>query len=138
MKRTLLLLLALAIFMVSCGTPGVYLLDDYLPVLIDPSTQYPYTEKITVTNCSTGAVLAFTDGSSHDLIRMRLEGIQCMRSKDDGSLTPLYTVEFTTTEGVVTLHIASEYDYILDGYHYEALRSSVDLLYFDGLFTETE
>ena len=136
MKRILILLLSLGIFLISCGTPGVYLLDDYLPKLIDPATQYPYTEKITVTQCSTGKVLEFMEGSDHDLIRMRLEGIQCIREKDSGALMPLYTIEFTTTEGIVTLQIASEYDYILDGYVYEAMRSSVDLLYFDGLFAE--
>ncbi|MBQ8185351.1 MAG: hypothetical protein IJ037_00585 [Clostridia bacterium] len=136
MKRILILLLSAALFLASCGTPGVYLLDDHLPELIDPSTQYPYTEKITVTQCSTGKVLEYTEGSDHDLIRMRLEGIRCIREKDTGALTPLYTIEFTTTDGTVTLHIASEYDYILDGYVYEAMRSSVDLLYFDGLFAE--
>ena len=76
MKRILILFLALGLFLISCGTPGVYLLDDYLPQLMNPATQYPYTEKITVTQCSTGKVLEYTDGGDHDLIRMRLEGIQ--------------------------------------------------------------
>ena len=137
MKRTLILLLSLVILLTACGTPGVYILDENLPVLIDPTTQYPYTEKITVTDHASGKVLEYTDGISHDQIRMRLEGIHCIREKDDGTHTPLYTVEFTTTEGIVTLGIASEYDYILDGYHYEAMRSSVDLFYFAGLFTES-
>lgn len=136
MKRILTVLLAMMVLLTACGTPGVYILDESLPVLIDPTTQYPYTEKITVTDHASGKVLEYTDGTSHDQIRMRLEGIRCIREKDDGSYTPLYTVEFTTTEGVVTLGIASAYDYILDGYHYEAMRSSVDLFYFAGLFAE--
>jgi len=136
MRRITVLLLALTVVLCSCMTPGVYILDENLPVLIDPATQYPYTEKITVTDHASGKVLEYTDGISHDQIRMRLEGIRCIREKDDGSYTPLYTVEFTTTEGVVTLGIASAYDYILDGYHYEAMRSSVDLFYFAGLFAE--
>lgn len=138
MKRILILLLALTAVLCSCTTPGVYILDENLPVLIDPSTQYPYTEKITVTDHASGKVLEFTDGISHDQIRMRLEGIRCIREKDDGSYPLLYTVEFTTTEGIVTLGIASEYDYILNGYHYEAMRSSVDLFYFAGLFASAE
>ena len=136
MKRTMILLLSLTILMTACGTPGVYVLDEYLPVLIDPATQYPYTEKITVTETATGKVLEYTEGTDHDRIRMRLEGIQCIREKDDGSYTPVYTVAFTTTEGVVTVGIASEYDFILDGYHYEAMRSSADLYFFAGLFAE--
>ena len=106
MKRILVLLLALAAVLCSCTTPGIYILDENLPVLIDPSTQYPYTEKITVTDHASGKVLEFTDGISHDQIRMRLEGIRCIREKDDGSYQLLYTVEFTTTEGIVTLGIA--------------------------------
>lgn len=136
MKRYAILGLALVMMLCSCMTPGVYILDENLPVLIDPTTQYPYTEKITVTEHATGKVLEYTDGISHDQIRMRLEGIHCIREKDDGTYTPVYTVEFTTTEGIVTLGIASEYDYILNGYHYEAMRSSVDMLYFAGLFAK--
>lgn len=138
MKRFVILAFALTMVLCSCMTPGVYILDENLPVLIDPTTQFPYTEKITVTDHSTDKVLEYTDGVSHNQIRMRLEGIHCIREKDDGSYTPVYTVEFTTTEGTVTLGIASEYDYILDGYHYEAMRSSVDMLYFAGLFAGTD
>lgn len=118
----------------SCDAPGVYKLDDYLPPLIDITTQYPYITSIEVTDNTSGASLEFVDSANLDSIRMRLEGIKCIREKDDGSYPIVYTIVFNTTDSVFTIGIASENDYVIDGYHYEAMRSGVDMLYFAGLF----
>lgn len=129
-------LLCILFCLAGCGSFKVYEMNDILPPLVDITTQYPYTEKITVTNCSTGETLEFTEGTDHNLIRMRLEGIQAIREKVKDEITPLYEITFFTTDGTTAVSILSEYDCVIDGYRYEALRSSVDLIYFENLFAE--
>jgi len=136
-KRLAAALLVLVLLSLSgCGFLKVYNLDEILPPLIDITTQYPYTEKITVTNCLTGEALEFTEGKDHDLIRMRLEGIQAIREKAKASDDqPLFEITFTTTDGIFSVKILENgYHLVIDGYNYETLGSAVDLLYFENLF----
>ena len=139
MKRVLSILLVISALLAlsGCGSFKVYQMNDILPPLVDITTQYPYTEKITVTECSSGKSLEFTEGADHDMIRMRFEGIQAIREKpksDDPA--PLFDIVFTTTDSTVAISVLSEYAFLYDGYKYEILRSGIDLIYFENLFTE--
>lgn len=138
MKKIILgiILLGTLLCLAGCGSFRVYQFDEIIPPLWDITTQNPYTEKICVTNCSTGETLEYTEGDDHDMIRMRLEGIQAIREKDKGDSSPLYEITFYTTDGTTSISVLSEYDCVIDGYRYEALRSGFDLLYFEALFTE--
>lgn len=132
----------LAIWMLTlagCGSLKVYDMNEILPPLIDVTTQYPYTEKITVKNCVTGEILEFTEGDDHDLIRMRFEGIQAIREKMKSSadIAPLYEVTFHTTgEDFTVSLLENQYYFVIGGYKYEAIRSGIDLLYFENLFLQ--
>ncbi|MGN1408795.1 MAG: hypothetical protein ACI4XJ_01330 [Eubacteriales bacterium] len=134
--KGIVIILICIFVLISCDSPGVYKLDDYLPPLMDITTQYPYITSIEVTEESSGVTLEFTEGKELDSIRMRFEGIKCIREKDGGDNEILYTVTFHTTDADFTIGISSAEDYIIDGYHYEAMRSGVDLLYFGGLFKD--
>ncbi len=131
-------MLMLLLMLTACGTPGLYVLDDYIPELIDIETQYPYTEKITVMNCTTGAELEYTDGEMHDNIRMHFEGIQCTRDKvkENAVYTPLYEVTFYATDMTTTVTVLSDSAYLIGGYRYDAITSGVDLMYLENLFAE--
>ncbi len=138
MKKLLLALLTLALFLTACqNPPGMYILDENIPVLIDPATQYPYTEKVTVTDCTTGESREYTDGQMHDKIRMHFEGIRCTRDKikEGKAYTPLYEVTFHATDRAVTVQVLSDSAYLMDGYRYDAITSGVDLIYLASLFT---
>lgn len=131
-------IISLCVFMlISCDAPGVYKLDDHLPPIMDITTQYPYVTSIEVTDNSSGVTLEFTEEKELGSIRMRFEGIKCIRENDSVEHEILYTVVFHTTDSDFTIEIYSETDYVIDGYHYEAMRFSVDLFYFNALFTET-
>lgn len=129
-------LLCILLCLVSCGSFRVYSFDELLPPLMDITTQYPYTEKITVTCCTNGETVEYTEASDQDMLRMRLQGIQAIREKAKNENAPLYEITFHTTEGVLKIAVLSEYDCIIDGYRYEALRSGFDLLYFEDLFIQ--
>lgn len=121
----------------GCGSFKVYHINDIVPPLIDMTTQYPYTEKITVTNCTTGETLEYTEGSDHDLIRMQLEGIEAVREKvkDNEKYQPLFVITFHTTEGKTDVQLLdNSYRFIIDGYLYDALRSKIDIVFFENLF----
>ena len=135
MKKFLSLLM-IALMLTACGTPGLYVLDDEIPELINITTQYPYTEKITVVNCADGSTLEYTDAKMHDNLRMNFEGIQCIREKIDETAvyTPQFEVTFHTTDGEVTVTVLSDSAYLLNGYRYDAITSGVDLVYFTNLF----
>lgn len=135
MKKLLteiLLFLSVVLF-VSCGSLQTYNIGDLIPDLWDVTTQYPYTEKITVTNCATGDSVEFTDSSDMNMICMQLEGIECIREKPKGE-APLFEITFQTTNSRTTLEILSEYYYIFDGYRYNAVGNGVDLVFFNNLF----
>ena len=94
---------------------------------------------ITVKNCTTGEILEFTEGDDHDLIRMRFEGIQAIREKMKSSadISPLYEVTFHTTGDDLTVSLLeNQYYFVIGGYKYEAIRSGIDLLYFENLFLQ--
>ncbi|MGN1347234.1 MAG: hypothetical protein ACI4V1_10655 [Eubacteriales bacterium] len=139
MKRFFAPLVTLLLFLTACGTPGLYLLEDELPVLMDITTQYPYTEKITVTDCASGEVREYIDGAAHDRIRMQFEGIQCIREKKNAGTdsAPQFEVTFYTTDGQTTVTILSASAYLIGEYRYDAMTSGVDLVYFRNLFAES-
>ncbi len=137
MKKILIAFLMLALFLTACqNPPGMHILDESIPVLIDPTTQYPYTEKILVTDCASGETREYTDGQMHDNIRMRFEGIRCTREKikEGKEYTPLYEVTFVATDTTVTVKVLSDSAYLLDEYRYDAITSGVDLIYLGSLF----
>ena len=138
-KRIFLsIVICLTLLFTGCDTLKVYNFSEMLPPLMDIETQYPYTVKITVTESVTGESVEFNEGRDHELIRMQLEGIQSIRDKYDVEEhgEPRYTVEFQTTTGKFTLVILSEVDFLIDGYHYESVRSGADLYYFASLFAK--
>ena len=136
-RITAALLVLIMLTLSGCGSFKVYDINEIIPPLIDVTTQYPYTEKITVTKCDTGETLEFTEGADHDLIRMQFEGIPAIREKlkASASVNPLYEVTFYTTEGSVTVSVLeNKFNFAIDGYMYETMRSAIDLLFFENLF----
>lgn len=138
MKRALCLFIALILSLsaISCGTPGLYVIDELIPPLIDISTQYPCLEKITVFSSDTQTELEFTEGTELDNIRMRFEGIKCIREKlpDAADHPSAYTVAFFTSDSEVKIYLVSESVCIINDYKYEAMTSGFDFMYFAGLF----
>lgn len=133
MKKFLSVILLSVMVLTGCGSLTTYDLGELIPELWDITTQYPYTEKITVTDCTNGTVLEFTDSSDMSNIRMQLEGIACIREKEEGT-APLYEITFHTTAGTESIEILSEYYYMFGGYRYNAVGAGVDLIYLAGLF----
>jgi len=146
MKRIVLLLMA-ALFILpgltGCQEPMVYNLSELIPELMDIETQYPYVEKIIVTDTETGEQMEFTEGVDHDRIRMQFQDLQCIREKESGSV-PGYLVSFVTTDGTTDVLVVSrEGSYltnavVIGGYRYECLISGVDQTFFAGLFGNAE
>ena len=138
MKRLFCVLMAIVMLVLTgCGSFKVYDINEIVPPLIDVTTQYPYTEKITVTNCTTGETQEFTEGSDHDLIRMQFEGIEAVREKvkNTQEFTPLFVITFHTTEGKTDIQLLdNSYRFIIDGYLYDALRAKIDIVFFENLF----
>ncbi len=139
MKKNLAMILVCVCVVMCLGgcrkTPGLYVLDDYIPELMDVTTQYPYVEKISVTDCASGNTVEFTDGVTHDIIRMQFEGIQCIREKTGAAdYGPLFTVTFYTTDGETTVYVLSKSEYIIGEYLYEAMTAGVDVVFFENLF----
>ena len=82
----------------SCDAPGVYSLDGSLPPLIDSETQYPYVQSVDVTN-SDGNTVTLVSSGEMDNIRMKFEGIKCVKEKSPEQSETLYTVTFNTNDG---------------------------------------
>ena len=120
----------------SCSSLRTYYLDEYLPELIDITTQYPYTESITVTEVSTGKTVDFTTGEEMDNIRMQFEGIECTRHDLTENYAPAYEVCFRTTDGDVILGIASTTHFIIGEYRFSSIALKFDLFYFEKLFED--
>lgn len=134
MKKILFIMLICLLLFSSCST-GVYTLGDVLPELIDITTQYPYVESITVFETASQRSVTFTDGITHNNIRMQFEGIQCTREKSKGDYPSLYTVTFSTTEGDVKVYIVSNHEFLINGYLYTSIALELDLVYFEHLFS---
>ena len=117
----------------SCDAPGVYRLDDSLPPLIDSETQYPYIQSVDVTN-SDGNTVTLVSSGEMDNIRMKFEGIKCVKEKSPEPSEILYTVTFNTNDGKYTISVISEDKLILDGVTYDVLRGGADLFYLTSLF----
>ena len=117
----------------SCDAPGVYSLDDSLPPLIDSETQYPYVQSVDVTNSAGNTVTLVSSGEMGN-IRMKFEGIKCVKEKSPEPSEILYTVTFNTNDGKYTISVISEDKLIIDGVAYDVLRGGADLFYLASLF----
>ena len=117
----------------SCDAPGVYSLNDSLPPLIDSETQYPYVQSVDVTN-SDGNTVTLVSSAEMDNIRMKFEGIKCVKEKSSEQSEILYTVTFNTNDGKYTISVISEDKLIIDGVTYDVLRGGADLFYLASLF----
>lgn len=117
----------------SCDAPGVYSLDGSLPPLIDSETQYPYVQSVDVTN-SAGNTVTLVSSGEMDNIRMKFEGIKCVKEKSSEQSETLYTVTFNTNDGKYTISVISEDKLIIDGVAYDVLRGGADLFYLASLF----
>ena len=117
----------------SCDAPGVYSLNDSLPPLIDSETQYPYVQSVDVTN-SDGNTVTLVSSGEMDNIRMKFEGIKCVKEKSPEPSETLYTVTFNTNDGEYTISVISEDKLIIDGVAYDVLRGGADLFYLASLF----
>ena len=117
----------------SCDAPGVYSLNDSLPPLIDSETQYPYVQSVDVTN-SAGNTVTLVSSGEMDNIRMKFEGIKCVKEKSSEPSEILYTVTFNTDDGEYTISVISEDKLIIDGVTYDVLRGGADLFYLASLF----
>ncbi len=117
----------------SCDAPGVYSLDGSLPPLIDSETQYPYVQSVDVTN-SDGNTVTLVSSAEMDNIRMKFEGIKCVKEKSSEQSETLYTVTFNTNDGEYTIFVISEDKLIIDGVAYDVLRGGADLFYLASLF----
>lgn len=117
----------------SCDAPGVYSLNDSLPPLIDSETQYPYVQSVDVTN-SAGNTVTLVSSGEMDNIRMKFEGIKCVKEKSPEQSETLYTVTFNTNDGKYTISVISEDKLIIDGVAYDVLRGGADLFYLASLF----
>lgn len=117
----------------SCDAPGVYSLDGSLPPLIDSETQYPYVQSVDITN-SDGNTVTLVSSAEMDNIRMKFEGIKCVKEKSPEQSETLYTVTFNTNDGKYTISVISEDKLIIDGVTYDVLRGGADLFYLASLF----
>lgn len=117
----------------SCDAPGVYSLNDSLPPLIDSETQYPYVQSVDITN-SDGNTVTLVSSGEMDNIRMKFEGIKCVKEKSPEQSETLYTVTFNTNDGKYTISVISEDKLIIDGVAYDVLRGGADLFYLASLF----
>ena len=117
----------------SCDAPGVYSLNDSLPPLIDSETQYPYVQSVDITN-SDGNTVTLVSSGEMDNIRMKFEGIKCVKEKSPEQSEILYTVTFNTNDGEYTISVISEDKLIIDGVTYDVLRGGTDLFYLASLF----
>ena len=117
----------------SCDAPGVYSLNDSLPPLIDSETQYPYVQSVDITN-SDGNTVTLVSSGEMDNIRMKFEGIKCVKEKSSEQSETLYTVTFNTNDGEYTISVISEDKLIIDGVTYDVLRGGADLFYLASLF----
>lgn len=117
----------------SCDAPGVYSLNDSLPPLIDSETQYPYVQSVDITN-SDGNTVTLVSSAEMDNIRMKFEGIKCVKEKSPEQSETLYTVTFNTNDGKYTISVISEDKLIIDGVAYDVLRGGADLFYLASLF----
>ena len=130
-----LALLFCAMLLVSCDAPGVTVLDSLFPPLTDTTTGYTVVTEIRVTKLITGETVSFTEPVEINNFHLRLEGIKCIRDKKFDEIQPLYNIAFFTADGIDSFDVCTEKDYIVGEYHYEAMRSGIDMMYLEGLFS---
>ena len=130
----LLALLFIALFLASCDAPGVVLLDSLMPPLTEKATGYAVTTEIRITNLATGESVSFTEPADLNRVHPQFEGVKCIRDKKLDDLQPLYNVAFFTDYSADSFDVCASTDFIYNGYHYDAMRSGVDMLWLEGLF----
>ncbi len=124
-----------AVLLSSCDAPGVYLIDDQLPKLTDSATGYALVTSARITELSSGDIAELTEINDIERLRMNLEGIKCIRERDDEREPYAYTIEFLDGDKTVfEMKVCDDDDYIIDGYHYEAMYSGVDMFYLRSFF----
>lgn len=136
MKKLCLLLALLftALLLVSCDAPGVTVLDELMPPLTEKDTGYAVTTEIRVTKLTTGESVSFTEPTDLNTFHLHIEGIKCIRDKKFDDIQPLYNVAFFTSYSATSFDVCSSKDFIFEDYHYEAMRSGIDMLYLESLF----
>ena len=123
-----------AVLLVSCDAPGVTVLDKLLPPLTEKTTGYTVTESIVVTRLSTGETVEFSTPAEMETFHQRLEGIKCIRDKNNAGEPVRYYITFFTSDAAETLSVVNEKDFFFGDYHYEAMRGGIDMVYLDSLF----
>lgn len=116
----------------ACDAIGVYKLDNDLPPIMDSVTQYPFITSVEVEKPD-GSLVALTSSEDINTIRMKFEGIKCLKDDMDDD-TLMYTVTFITTDVPFSIEIYSDDEIMTGGVYYEIERGGVDLFYLEGLF----
>ena len=135
--RLFSLMLAL-LLLVGCRA---YTLTDYLPDLIDRSTQLPGITSIAVKRLSDDAEVLLTDAADLNKMMLHVEGIQGSRSEETlerfaGTYPPQYEITFCETDKAITLVVCGDEEFYMAGYAWLAVRGGMDLFYLDSLFAE--
>lgn len=139
LNKTVIAIAALflsALLLVSCDAPGVKLLEDMLPPLTEKTTGYTVTQSIVVTQLSTAESVEFSTPAEMEAFHQRLEGVKCVRDKEQAGELLLYSVTFFTAEAAETFYVVSDNVFIFDGYHYDVMRGGLDTVYLASLFPE--
>ena len=126
-----------ALLLVSCDAPGVKLLEDLLPPLTEKTTGYTVTESIVVTQLATAESVEFSTPAEMEAFHQRLEGVKCVRDKEQAGEFLLYSITFFTKDSAETFFVVSDDVFIFDGYHYDIMRGGLDTVYLASLFPDT-
>ncbi len=135
MKKFAIILTAL-LLLTACSPFSVYQLGELLPPLYNTETQDAYVEKIVVSDPGTGASAEITELFELEQIIAQFAEISCTRKKLSAAVaepSPLYDVTFITVDGDIKLSVMSETSFIIDGYVYESVAYSADLLLFEDI-----
>ena len=125
-----------AVLFVSCDAPGVFRLDNSLPLLGDDTAGIRNILSVTVENLSTGESVSFSEPSEINAVRMRFEGIKYIRERTQGTENTGYRVTFLTDGGKndLTLSFSSSDSFTMGKYRCDIMYSGIDTVYFAGLF----
>ena len=139
LNKTVIAIIALclsALLLVSCDAPGVKLLEDMLPPLTEKTTGYTVTQSIVVTQLSTANSVEFSTPAEMEAFHQRLEGVKCVRDKEQTGELLLYSVTFFTKDAAETFYVVSDNVFVFDGYCYDVMRGGLDTVYLASLFPE--
>lgn len=137
LNKTVTFILALclsALLLISCDAPGVKLLEDLLPPLTEKTTGYTVTESIVVTQMTTALSVEFSTPAEMEAFHQRLEGVKCVRDKEQAGEFLLYSITFFTKDSAETFYVVSDDVFVFDGYRYDIMRGGLDTVYLASLF----